>query len=91
MRPAELLHQSYQDFEAWVIGDCCTDDSEAVVSAVGDPRLHWTNLPRRVGFSYGQHNEGLRRAQRKYSTYLGHDDLWFPWHLATLVKTIELA
>src|SRR5579872_2122093 len=76
-----LCQQFYRDFEVWVVGDCCTDDSEQVVAAMGDSRLHWTNLTQRVGRQNGPNNEGLRRAQGKYIAYLGHDDLWFPWHL----------
>lgn len=72
-----------------MVGDCCTDDSEQVVSAFGDSRLHWANLPARVGSQSGPNNEGLRRAQGEYIAYLGQDDLWFPWHLESLVATLE--
>ncbi len=72
---------------SWVVGDACTDGSEAVVAALGDPRFHWTNLPRNSGSQAGPNNEGLRRARGRFVAYLGHDDLWFPWHLETLVDT----
>jgi len=84
-----ILQQDFQDFEIHVVGDCCTDDSEEVVQSFKDPRIHWTNLPKRVGNQSGPNNEGLRQAKGKYIAYLGHDDLWFPWHLSTLLKTIE--
>jgi glycosyltransferase involved in cell wall biosynthesis len=41
-----LLNQEFQDFEGWIIGDGCTDDSERVVASCRDRRLRWTNLPR---------------------------------------------
>ena len=72
-----------------MVGDCCTDDSQQVVSAFDDSRLHWTNLPTRVGSQSGPNIEGLRRAQGEYIAYLGQDDLWFPWHLESLVATLE--
>ena len=33
------------DFELWVIGDGCTDGSEALVTRYDDPRVNWYNLP----------------------------------------------
>ena len=84
-----VCNQTYTDFEAWVIGDCCTDDSEQVVASFEDERFHWINLPQRVGSQSGPNNEGLRRGSGEYIAYLGQDDLWFPWHLQSLVATIE--
>jgi glycosyltransferase involved in cell wall biosynthesis len=84
-----LCNQTYKDFEAWVIGDCCTDDSEQAVAGFCDPRLKWANLPERVGSQSGPNNEGLRLARGEYIAYLGQDDLWFPWHLQSLVTTLE--
>jgi glycosyltransferase involved in cell wall biosynthesis len=80
-----VRRQTCQDFEIQVVGDACTDGSEAVVAATGDPRVHWTNLPRNSGSQSGPNNEGLRRARGRYVAYLGHDDLWFPWHLEALL------
>lgn len=84
-----LLAQKFTDFEAWIIGDACTDDSERVVAEFGDARLHWHNLPLNIGSQFGPNNEGLRRARGEYIAYLGHDDLWFPWHLSGLFAHIE--
>ena len=81
-----IRRQTFVDYEVWVVGDACTDDSEAAVAAVADPRFHWTNLPRNTGSQAGPNDEGARRARGRYVAYLGHDDLWFPWHLATLVE-----
>ena len=82
-----LRAQTFADFDAWIVGDACTDDSEAVVAAFCDRRLNWVNLPSRAGTQSGPNNEGLRRATGEYAAYLGHDDLWMPWHLETLVAT----
>ena len=84
-----LLAQDFEDFEAWIIGDACTDDTEEVVKSFGDARLQWHNLPTNIGSQYGPNNEGLRRARGEYVAYLGHDDLWLPWHLSGLLKHIE--
>jgi glycosyltransferase involved in cell wall biosynthesis len=84
-----LLQQDLADFEAWVVGDACTDGSEQVVQSFRDPRLHWFNLEKNSGHQNGPNNEGLRRARGRYVAYLSHDDLWLPWHLSTLVASIE--
>lgn len=84
-----VLWQTFQDFEVWVIGDACTDDSEAVVASFGDPRIHWHNLPENSGNQAIPDNKGIALAQGKYIAYLGHDDLWHPEHLEGLVETLE--
>ena len=84
-----VLWQDLADFEVWVVGDGCTDDSENVVASFADDRLHWVNLPSNSGGPSLPRNEGLRHAKGRYIAYLGHDDLWFPWHLSELVDCIE--
>ena len=83
-----VLWQTEQDFEVLVIGDGCTDDSEAVVRSFGDARVHWHNLPRNFGHQTAPNNEGLRVARGRYIAYLGHDDIWHPDHLQTLVRAM---
>lgn len=84
-----LRNQTFTDWEAWIVGDACTDDSGDVVRSFGDDRLHWVNLERNYGSQWFPNNEGLRRAKGKYVAYLGHDDLWLPDHLKDLVQLIE--
>jgi glycosyltransferase involved in cell wall biosynthesis len=80
--------QTLRDFEVLVVGDACTDDSEKVVHKFRDPRFHWINLEKNSGGQWGPNNEGLKRAQGLYIAYLGHDDLWFPWHLSSLMTFV---
>jgi glycosyltransferase involved in cell wall biosynthesis len=84
-----LLNQDFQNFEAWIIGDGCTDDSENIVMSFSDDRLNWFNRESNSGSQGAPNNEGLRRAKGKFIAYLGHDDLWFPWHLSGLVSFIQ--
>lgn len=83
-----VLQQTFTDFELLVVGDGCTDDSEQVVTAIGDPRVRWINIPR-FGHQSGPNNEGLRQARGEIIAYLGHDDLWLPHHLALHVAAID--
>jgi glycosyltransferase involved in cell wall biosynthesis len=86
-----VQRQTFRDFEVWVVGDGCTDDSAAAVAALDDARFGWIGLPRNSGSQSAPNNEGARRARGRYLAYLGHDDLWFPWHLEALVEAIARA
>jgi len=83
-----VLWQTHQDFEILVVGDGCTDDSEAVVQSFGDARIRWHNLSSNSGHQTAPNNAGLRLARGRYIAYLGHDDIWHPDHLRTLVAAI---
>jgi glycosyltransferase involved in cell wall biosynthesis len=84
-----VLDQTYRDFECFVIGDGCTDESGTVVGKIDDPRVHWHNLAVNTAHQSGPNNEGLRRASGDVIAYLGHDDLWLPRHLEVLVGAID--
>lgn len=86
---ASVLRQTYTDFELLVAGDACTDDSESVVSSFGDARVRWINLPENTGHQTGPNNEALRQARGELIAYLGHDDLWLPHHLESVVRTLD--
>jgi glycosyltransferase involved in cell wall biosynthesis len=80
--------QTRQDWEVWVIGDACTDDTAQVVASFGDPRIHFLNLERNVGEQSGPNNFGAQRARGQYLAYLNHDDLWLPDHLEAALEGI---
>jgi glycosyltransferase involved in cell wall biosynthesis len=86
---ASVLDQTLHDFELIVVGDGCTDDSERVATASGDPRVQWVNLPKNTGHQSGPNNEGLRRSRGAVVAFLGHDDLWLPNHLEVLMGAFD--
>lgn len=86
---ASVLAQTFQDFELLVMGDCCTDDSAAVVAGFADPRVRWFNLAANSGHQSTPNNEGLRQAGGELIAYLGHDDLWMRHHLQTLTEAMD--
>lgn len=86
-----VLRQTYPNFELLVIGDGCTDDSEEVATSSGDPRVKWLNLEENSGSQAAPNNVALDRAAGRYVAFLGHDDLWHPWHLAAVVGELERA
>ncbi len=77
-----VLNQDFQDFEIWVVGDGCTDNSAEVVAGLQDNRVFWHNLPVNSGNPAQANNYGCSQAKGQYIAILGHDDLWFPWHLS---------
>jgi len=81
--------QTFRDFETLVIGDASSDDCGLAVKKLRDRRFHWSNLPFNTGGQWGPNNDGNKRARGRYIAYLGQDDLWFPWHLSSLVETIQ--
>jgi glycosyltransferase involved in cell wall biosynthesis len=86
-----VLWQTEQNFEILVMGDGCTDDSEAVVASFHDGRIHWRNLPANTGHQSAPNNAGLALARGRNIAYLGHDDVWHPQHLATMLASITSA
>ncbi|MEO6283274.1 MAG: glycosyltransferase family 2 protein [Dyadobacter sp.] len=76
-----VLNQTFVDWELIIVGDCCTDDTEAVVAGINDPRVTFTNLKENFGEQSEPNNVGLRLAKGNYIAFLNHDDLWFPDHL----------
>lgn len=77
--------QDYPRWELIVVGDCCSDDSEAVVESFGDERIRWHNRERNAGSQSLPNNDGIAMARGELVAYLGHDDLWTPDHLTRLV------
>jgi len=84
-----VRRQTLTDWELWVVGDACTDDTAEVVAAFEDPRIHFVNLAQNVGDQSGPNNEGFRRSRGRFIAYLNHDDLWFPDHLETAIGALQ--
>jgi glycosyltransferase involved in cell wall biosynthesis len=84
-----VLWQTYPNLELLVIGDGCTDDSEQVVASFGDERVRWHNLEANSGSQATPNNAGLERARGDYIAYQGHDDVWHPKHLATMLAQVQ--
>ena len=86
-----VLGQTERDFQYLVVGDGCTDETEAAVRGYGSEKMQWHNLPENRGSQSFANNYGIARASGKWICYLGHDDIWAPDHLSRMRETIEQA
>ena len=85
-----VLWQTYENFELWIIGDKCTDNTGEVIQPyLKDKRIHWYNLPENSGYQSVPNNEGIKRGKGQYIAYLNHDDIWLPHHLEYAVAAIQ--
>jgi glycosyltransferase involved in cell wall biosynthesis len=91
-----VLRQTYANWELIVVGDACTDDTEARVRAVEDARVRFVNLPFRGPYpddprarwhvvGYNAMNAGLRMATGRWIAAIDDDDEFDPDHLTTLL------
>jgi glycosyltransferase involved in cell wall biosynthesis len=93
-----ILKQTYKNFEFVIVGDCCTDNTEELVSKIDDPRVRFYNLPKR-GYRYPptaeNHwltgpvvpaNEALKILHGKWIARTDDDDIWTPDHLEVLLR-----
>jgi glycosyltransferase involved in cell wall biosynthesis len=85
-----VLTQTFADLELWVIDDGSTDETRAIVAAIGDPRLHYHRLHRNRGQAVAR-NEGLRRARGEYVAFQDSDDRWAPGKLERSMEVLRSA
>ena len=83
------LRQTCSDFELLVVGDGCTDETEAVVRSYGSAKIRWLNREENSGSQSAPNNLGIRIAEGDWVAYLGHDDIWSPHHLEALHDLIR--
>lgn len=93
-----VLEQTYSNFELWIIGDCCTDDTEELVSQINDPRIRFFNLPARVARypdrvenhwfagSVVPSNRAFELARGKWIARIDDDDVWTADHIESLLR-----
>lgn len=97
---ASLRRQTYSRWEAIVVGDACTDDTEDRVRALGDPRIRFLNLPFQGPYPEDDlarwyiagsrpFNVALQQAAGQWIAPLDHDDEWDSDHIEVLLKEAQ--
>jgi len=92
------LSQSYKNIEIIVVGDCCTDNTEILLSKVKDPRLKFYNMKKRkrhypqtvenhwfVGGA-APANKAMELATGSWIARLDDDDTWTIDHIEKLLN-----
>ncbi len=84
---ANVLEQTYTDFEVLVVNDGSTDNIRSGYQVVDDSRvklISQTNL----GLA-GARNTGIKESQGEYLAFLDADDLWESTKLAKQVQVLD--
>ena len=82
-----VLQQDFADFEILIIDDNSDDDTEQVVMALGDARIHYykkQNAERGAARNYG-----TKRAKGHYINYFDSDDIMYPDRLKGVFHWIQ--
>jgi glycosyltransferase involved in cell wall biosynthesis len=84
-----VLESRFVDWEMIIVGDCCTDDTEAVVKSFKDSRIRFFNLDSNSGQQAKPNNVGVGLAQGAYLSFLNQDDMYMPHHLEHMLEFIQ--
>ncbi len=81
------LHQGAEDMEIIIVDDGSTDDTEATVRSINDPRVHYYYQPN-SGRAGSPRNRALELATGDFIAFLDSDDYWLPNHLSTSLELL---
>lgn len=97
---ASIIGQDYRNLEIIVVGDCCADNTEERIVAIGDDRIRFVNLPERGRYPEDPTrrwmvagtkpvNHALEMATGSFIAHLDDDDEYSPDRIRLLVDFIQ--
>lgn len=85
---SSVLNQTFQDFELIIVCDPSTDNSNAEVAKLTDPRIHVFHRDEPGPGGYAARNLGIKEAKAEWIAFLDADDEWKLNHLEKM-KTLS--
>ena len=82
-----VLAQTYSDLEVILVDDGSTDDTEAVVRAIPDPRVRYVRQKNQGACA--ARNHGIDLADGEFIAFHDSDDLWHPEKLERQLKAVQ--
>lgn len=95
-----VLTQTYENIRVVIVGDHCTDETEALIQRMNSPKIDFVNLTKRGSYPSNPEHRRLiagidpinKSHDLAYGSWIAHiddDDIWEPDHLETLMKTAQ--
>jgi Glycosyltransferases involved in cell wall biogenesis len=83
--------QTIADIEIFVIGDGASPVTRDIVEreAKKDPRIHFFDNPKGERMGELHRHQAILQSKGRIICYLGHDDLWFPEHIETMLILLK--
>jgi len=82
-----VIDQTYLHWEALVIDNHSQDNTDEVVTSVGDPRIRLLKIYNH-GIIGASRNLGMREAKGEWLAFLDSDDCWYPGKLQIVMAAI---
>jgi glycosyltransferase involved in cell wall biosynthesis len=86
-----VMNQTYKNWELFVVDDCSTDNSRAIVKNFTelDSRIHLVESEINFGGPARPRNIGIHNSNGEYIAFLDSDDLWFSEKLEVCIKSFH--
>lgn len=83
-----VVDQTYTNWEAIVIDNHSSDNTDEIVQGFNDPRITLLKIHNK-GIIASSRNMGIREAKGKWIAFLDSDDIWYPMKLERCMQKIE--